>query len=100
MRIVECDPIFLKYFTNQYITTLIIQEGVQRIYKKDFANIKYIQNLFIPKSVKYIEEGAFYDMKTILILRCEQKWKSNKYFPFKYVIEDGIKFIDPEIFNG
>ena len=100
LRIIECEPIFLKYFTSQYITTLLIQEGVQRIYKKDFTNIKYIQNLFIPKSVKYIEEGAFYHLKAILILRCEQKWKSYKYFPFKYIIEDGTKFIDPEIFKG
>ena len=100
LRVVECDPKFLYYFTNQYITTFIIQEGVKYIYKDHFEDINYIQNLIIPKSVKKIEEGAFYNLKKVIFLKCEEKWNNNKYFPFKYVIEEGTEIIDPEIFNG
>ncbi len=100
LRIVECEPKFLKYFNNQYITTFIIQEGVKIIYKNEFMDAKYIQNLIIPESVKKIEEGAFYNLKKVIHLECEDKWNNNKYFPFIYNIKDGTKIIDPEIFNG
>ena len=100
LRVVECDPKFLNYFTNQFITTFIIQEGVKFIYKNHFEGINYIQNFIIPKSVKFIEEGAFYNLKKVIFLKCEEQWNSDKYFPFKYEIEEGRTIIDPEIFNG
>ena len=67
LRIVECAPIFLNYFNNQYITTFFIKEGIKSIYKDHYKDNKYIQNLIIPNSVKYIEEGALYNSKTVLI---------------------------------
>jgi len=100
LRIVECDPCFLKHFTNQYITTFIIQEGVKSVYKSQFNDINYIQHLIIPESVKYIEKRAFYHLKRIIDLNCEEKWENNDYFPFKYEIKEGTKRINPEIFNG
>ena len=100
LRIVECDPCFLKYFREQYITTFIIQEGVKSVYKNQFNDINYIQYFIIPESVKYIEKRAFYDLKRIIYLKCEEKWENNEYFPFKYEIKEGTKIIDPEIFNG
>lgn len=62
-----CDPIYLNYFNNQYITTFFIKEGIKSIYKDHYKDNKYIQNLIIPNSVKYIEEGALYNSKTVLI---------------------------------
>jgi len=100
IRIVECDPCFLKHFKEHYITTFIIQEGVKSVYKSQFNDINYIQYLFIPESVKHIEKKAFYDLKRIIFLKCEEKWENNnEYFPFKYEIEEGTKIINPEIFN-
>ena len=62
-----CDPIYSNYFNNQYITTFFIKEGIKSIYKDHYKDNKYIQNLIIPNSVKYIEEGALYNSKTVLI---------------------------------
>ena len=100
LRVVECDPHFLDYFNNNYITTFIIQEGIKIIYKKDFLKVKHLQNLIIPKTVNYIEEGAFYLLKKLIVLKCEEKWNNDKYFPFTYIIEEGTKIIDINIFRG
>ena len=100
LRVVECAPHFLDYFNNNYITTFIIQEGIKTIYKRDFLKVKYLQNLIIPKSVNYIEEGAFYLLKKLIVLKCEEKWNNDKYFPFTYIIEEGTKIIDINIFRG
>ena len=100
LRIIECDPIFLRYFKNHYITTFIIQEGVKFIYKSYFKDITYIQNLIIPKSEYNIELGSFYNLKKVIFLKCEDKWNNNNYFPFEYRIEEGTKFINPQIFRG
>ncbi len=93
LRVVECVSHFLDYFNNNYITTFIIQEGIKTIYKRDFLKVKYLQNLIIPKSVNYIEEGSFYLLKKLIILKCEEKWNNDKYFPFTYIIEEGTKII-------
>ena len=36
IRIVQCNPIFLDFFKNNYITSLLIQDGVNGIFYEDF----------------------------------------------------------------
>jgi len=98
LRILQCDPIFLNYFKNHNITTFLIQEGVKSIYEEYFMGIENIQNLYIPRSVKYIDECTFYHLKKLVILNCDEKWEDEKYFPFSYKIEFGTTIIDRNIY--
>lgn len=61
--------------------------------------IEHIQNLYIPRSVKYIDECTFYHLKKLVILNCDEKWEDEKYFPFLYKIEFGTTIIDRNIFK-
>ena len=89
----------MNLFNKQYVTTFLVQEGVKDIHKKDFMNINYIQYLHIPESVQTIESGTFFHLKKIILLKCEIKWKDDKYFPFTYYIKEGTKIIDRDIFR-
>lgn len=99
IRTVQCDPIFLNLFNKHYVTSFLIQDGVKNLFKKDFENMKYIQYLYIPKTVKSIEEGSFLHFKKLMLLKCEEKWENDKYFPFTCIIEEGTEFIDRDIFR-
>jgi len=102
IRVVQCNPIFLNFFNKNYITSLLIPEGVNNIYSKSFYNkehLENIQNLYIPRSVTSIDKGTFYNCKKIINLNCDEKWDDDKYFPFRCEIKEGTTTLDRKKFK-
>jgi hypothetical protein len=61
----------LDAFYKNYITSLLIPEGVNSIFFHSFYKKKHlenIQNLYIPRSVTSIGKGTFYNYKKIIVL--------------------------------
>lgn len=102
IRALECNPIFLDRFKNNYITSLLIPEGVDSIFYENFHNKKHLQNLqnlYLPRSIMSIDEGAFSEYKKIIYLNCDKKWEDDKYFPFRCEIEEGTTTLNRENFK-
>ena len=102
IRVLECNPIFLDRFKNNYITSLLIPEGVDSIFYENFRNKKHLQNLqnlYLPRSIISIDEGTFYEYKKILYLNSAQKWENDKYFPFRCEIVDGTTTLNRDNFR-
>ena len=102
IRIVQCNPVLLDAFKNNYITSLLIPEGVDSIFIDYFLEKKYLentQNLYIPRSVNLIDEGTFYNYKKIIDLNCDLKWNNYNYFPFRCEIEEGRKTLTRDEFR-
>ena len=102
IRVLECNPIFLDTFKNNYITSLLIPEGVDSIFYENFHNKKHLQNLqnlYLPRSIISIDEGTFYEYKKIIYLNCDQKWEDDKYFPFRFEVEEGTTTLNRDNFR-
>ena len=102
IRVVQCNPIFLDVFNKNYITSLLIPEGVNSIFFESFYKKKHLenlQNLYIPRSVTSIDNGTFNNYKKIINLNCDEKWDDDKYFPFRCEIKEGTITINRKNFR-
>ena len=75
---IKCDIKWLKYFINNRIKSIEINEGEKIINKIDFIGFENINEIKLPYTLEKIEEDTFSDFNQIKLIDAELKW--HKYF--------------------
>lgn len=88
LTIVE-DQLFGGSYVNRYIpedreTTVIIPEGVTKLFPSVFAGCNNIQEVHLPESIKTISSSAFKNCKNLTTIN----------------LPTGLKFINEHAFSG
>ena len=81
---IKCNIKWLKYFINNRIKSIEINEGEKIINKIDFIGFENINEIKLPLTLEKIEEDTFSDFNQIDIIDAELKWY--KYFKIKIEI--------------
>ena len=81
---IKCDIKWLKYFINNRIKSIEINEGETIIKKIDFIGFENINEIRLPFTLEKIEEDTFSDFNKIILIDAELKW--HKYFKIKIKI--------------
>ena len=81
---IKCDIKWLKYFINNRIKSIEINEGEKIIKKIDFIGFENITEIKLPFTLEKIEEDTFSDFNQIKLIDSELKW--HKYFKIKIEI--------------
>ena len=81
---IKCNIKWLKYFINNRIKVIEINEGEDIINKIDFIGFENINEITLPSTLKKIEEDTFSDFNQIKLINAELKW--HKYFKIKIEI--------------
>ena len=75
---IKCNIKWLKYFINNRIKSIEINEGEKIINKIDFIGFENINTIKLPFTLEKIEEDTFSDFNKINVIDAELKW--HKYF--------------------
>ena len=96
---IKCNLKWLKYFNNNNIQIIEINEGEKYIKKIDFIGFENITEISLPKSLIDIEENTFSDFNHLIKINADLKWY--KYFHINFIeIPHGETLLKREIFFG
>ena len=68
----------MKYFNRRYLKTIIISNGVEKIFENEFKECYNVTYIELPDSIKNIENYAFNDCINLRKINCQDKFL--KYF--------------------
>ena len=95
---IKCNIKWLKYFINNRIKSIEINEGEEIINKIDFIGFENINEIALPLTLKKIEEDTFSDFNQIKIINAELKWR--KYFKMKFEIPINETKLRRDVFSN
>ena len=95
---IKCNLKWLKFFINNRIKSIEINEGEKIINKIDFMGFENINEIKLPFTLEKIEEDTFSDFNQINRIDAELKW--HKYFKIKIEIPFNETKLRKDIFSN